>query len=779
MSALHKSKPCKSDASYCRFGNETLSKLLQAFKAQIGGVIESEDIEYVHKMRVVSRRIRAALPLFHSCYPKKEFKKWLREVKNVTRLLGEARDLDVQIAFVQTYLQKLNPDEAASLEPLLRMHKIRRNAIQATVTIGLEELQASRALEEMAESFMSIEEPASAPFDPFSVLEKAYWHISSRMDEFLAFEGCVHDETANLKQHEMRIKAKWLRYTMEVFAPLYKKRLTEEIRTIKDFQDVLGEMHDCNVWIDFLPKFVAKLKTETSRKKKNRKTAIRAKNEQAILNFLKYVKDAKATHYNHFVELWDEKIADHFFEKLREIANAGVTLGTERIAQALSNQNVKIAIFADIHANLNALETVIQDAEKRGAEVFLNAGDSVGFGAYPNEVIRLLHSKNIVSVMGNFDLEVTQKDTANKGAKKKAVDFTRKELAKSCESYLLSFPSQISFDAAGTKLLLVHGSPESIDEHIYHDTPDSRLEEFAEDSDADVIIVGHSHEQFQRQVNRVNFINPGSVGRPGDGNPQAAYAILTLSPLQVDLIRLDYDNEAAAEALRQKKFPECFAQMLLRGLPLDTIIEEDKAKKDVMLQNCKEITEASQRISATYLGNTEHSRQVTKLALTFFDSLSQVHKFGKRERCWLENAAILHDIGLSDGTTRHHKRSMEIILNDTQFPFTSEERRIVACIARYHRKGLPKPKQYNLASLNQAKVKKIMLLSGLLRVADALDYSHQSVVKTLNFQITPKRVTAQYTAAQESLLEEQAFKKKKDLFEKVFQKKLVLTWIPQ
>jgi CHAD domain-containing protein len=156
MSAPHKSKPCKSDEDYCRFGSETLSRLLQAFKEQIGGVIENEDIEYVHKMRVTSRRIRAALPLFRICYPKKKFKKWLRNIKNITRLLGEARDLDVQIAFAKAYNQKLNQDEAAGLEPLLKIHRIRRNAIQATVALGLEELQSSAVLEEMAESFRSI-----------------------------------------------------------------------------------------------------------------------------------------------------------------------------------------------------------------------------------------------------------------------------------------------------------------------------------------------------------------------------------------------------------------------------------------------------------------------------------------------------------------------------------------------------------------------------------------------------------------------------------------------
>lgn len=138
MNASNESQRCKSDASYCKFGSEALLKLLQVFKTQIEGVEKNKDIEYVHRMRVSSRRLRAAMPLFRTCYSKKKFKKWLKEIKKVTKLLGEARDLDVQIVFIQDYLQKVNsPSENSGLLPLLKNHKDRRKAIQSTVTNGL------------------------------------------------------------------------------------------------------------------------------------------------------------------------------------------------------------------------------------------------------------------------------------------------------------------------------------------------------------------------------------------------------------------------------------------------------------------------------------------------------------------------------------------------------------------------------------------------------------------------------------------------------------------
>jgi exopolyphosphatase/pppGpp-phosphohydrolase len=254
---------------------------------------------------------------------------------------------------------------------------------------------------------------------------------------------------------------------------------------------------------------------------------------------------------------------------------------------------------------------------------------------------------------------------------------------------------------------------------------------------------------------------------------------LSFNPFEVELIRLDYDVEAAAHALRKKMLPESFSQMLLRGVAIETILKEDQAKRNNMTRNCKEITKATQKASVEFNQDMAHANQVRKLALNFFDALKSQHQLGKRERCWLECTSILHDIGISQGLKGHHKNSMKLILNDTRLPFTSEERRIVASVARYHRRGNPKQGHYNLATLDRATIRKIALLASLLRVADALDYSHQSMVKALSVKDSAKKVIVQYSATSSLPLEEMAFNKKKDLFTKVFEKKLVLSWKQQ
>ena len=108
--------------------------------------------------------------------------------------------------------------------------------------------------------------------------------------------------------------------------------------------------------------------------------------------------------------------------------------------------------------------------------------------------------------------------------------------------------------------------------------------------------------------------------------------------------------------------------------------------------------------------------------------------------------------------------------------FSSEQRRIIGSIARYHRRGGPKNKHYNLACLDKETKQKIAVLSSILRVADALDYTHQSIVSQVIAKDEANSINIECMVNADPIQEEQAVNKKKDLFEEVFAKKLVLTW---
>jgi len=765
-----------TDYSYCRFGAEALAKLLQTIEAQIDGVEKSEDIEYVHKMRVTYRRIRAAMPLFKECFPKKRYKKWLNEIKKVTQFLGAARDLDVQISVIKNYIEQLQPTEPKTgIEALLEWHIDQRTYLQSNIINGLQELKESRVLQQTScYCEQIIKETASTSFNLFAVREKAFWQISPKLDGFLAMEDYVHKENEILKHHEMRIRAKWLRYTMEAFAPLYQEELSEEIKMMKNFQDTLGEMHDCDVWIERIPKFINQIENEIVTSPENEKAI--AEGNQDLLKFLDHIKEKRKNHYENFVNFWEKEKSKNAFEELRKNASAGFVAAGYRTEAELKNPYVKIAVIADIHANLNALEAVLQDAERRGITVFLNAGDVIGFGAFPNEVIQTLYSKNALSVIGNYDLEVLDKNNREKGPKKFALEYARKTLAKAYETYLRTLPSKLELEIAHKKLLMIHGTPDSVDEHLYHDTSEERFQEVAKTAGADIIVFGQSHEQFTKKAGETLFINPGSVGRPGDGNPQAAYAAITASPFSVELVRVSYNVEAAADALRKTGAPESYAQMLLRGLSLEDIIAEDKARESDMERKCTLMARSTRRVARKYWPDMKHSEQVRKLSLELFDALQDLHKLGKRERCWLECAAILHDIGLSQGPKAHHKKSLNLILNEAQLPFTSIERRVIGNVARYHRKGCPQYKHYNFKSLSSELRRKVTTLVGILRLADSLDFSHQSIVQNVEAHVAFENVTVQGSVLLNPVLEEYAVNKKKDVFEKSFKKKVVVAW---
>ena len=153
-------EPLKAE---CIFGVQRLLPLLDAFSKEIDGVKTSQDIEHIHRMRVASRRLRAALPLFASCFPEKKYQQWMEEIRKVTRALGEARDTDVQIAFLTKLLKKRDarkhtndPDNALSVRLpggvetiLLSGLQKRRLKLQTAVVSSLEKLEKSGVIDEM------------------------------------------------------------------------------------------------------------------------------------------------------------------------------------------------------------------------------------------------------------------------------------------------------------------------------------------------------------------------------------------------------------------------------------------------------------------------------------------------------------------------------------------------------------------------------------------------------------------------------------------------------
>ena len=174
-----------------------------------------------------------------------------------------------------------------------------------------------------------------------------------------------------------------------------------------------------------------------------------------------------------------------------------------------------------------------------------------------------------------------------------------------------------------------------------------------------------------------------------------------------------------------------------------------------------------------------HARHVERLSLELFTATQPLHRLAPDSKRLLERAAFLHNTGMMIETRRHHKHSFRLI-KETPLPnFTDQERHEIACIARYHRRALPNTSHAEFASLSRRARKRVSALASLLRIADALDYSHDGRVLHLAAEtelcddnVWTIALWTRPLADLEAELEH-AYEKA-DLFEKVFKRQLRL-----
>lgn len=162
-----------------------------------------------------------------------------------------------------------------------------------------------------------------------------------------------------------------------------------------------------------------------------------------------------------------------------------------------------------------------------------------------------------------------------------------------------------------------------------------------------------------------------------------------------------------------------------------------------------------------------HSHHTAKLALSLFDQTQSIHGMGEAEREWLDYASLLHDIGHHIQESQHHKHTYYLITHADLPGFSSEEIAIVANVARYHRRGLPKVKHRGFKLLNVEQRKVVLGLSAILRIADGLDRSHFSVVKAVRIDMG-KSLRLHVAFRYDPELELWTTERRKRLFEKVF-----------
>lgn len=246
---------------------------------------------------------------------------------------------------------------------------------------------------------------------------------------------------------------------------------------------------------------------------------------------------------------------------------------------------MRYALISDIHANQPALEAVLADIHGRdGVGSVYHLGDLVGYAPWPNEVCEIVVRNSIPGVAGNYDSTVAN-DYKNCGCRAenphqealahRSYEWTREHVNPDTKAFLRALPFRIDIrpaggHVAGPTVTLVHATP--LNNLIYVDDsrPDTFLAKMADAAglkSGDVLAFGHTHKPWHRIVGGVHFINTGSVGRPKDGDWRAGYVLLdvTNADVRLDIIRVEYDVEAAMQGVRESDLPREFADFLKTG----------------------------------------------------------------------------------------------------------------------------------------------------------------------------------------------------------------------
>ena len=240
---------------------------------------------------------------------------------------------------------------------------------------------------------------------------------------------------------------------------------------------------------------------------------------------------------------------------------------------------MKHAIVSDVHANLEALDAVLTDAERRGADDIVCLGDFVGYGASPNECVDRLKPRIEVAVLGNHDqaaFDPTWLENFNEEAAT-AARWTAGALRREHLDYLRQLPFSLPWRGAR----LVHASPADPEAWNYVFTPHEAVVEMDACPEA-VCFVGHSHYPGTFEVNgrsaaytrerrilgrrdRRYLIVVPSVGQPRDGDPRAGYLLWDDEAWTFEHVRLEYDLEQAIERIAGAGLPPSLGERLRWG----------------------------------------------------------------------------------------------------------------------------------------------------------------------------------------------------------------------
>jgi len=246
---------------------------------------------------------------------------------------------------------------------------------------------------------------------------------------------------------------------------------------------------------------------------------------------------------------------------------------------------MRYALISDIHANLPALEAVLDHiGSQSDIEGTYHLGDLVGYAPWPNETVALLRARGIDGIAGNYDSTVATdykhcgckyEDPRQEELSHLSFAWTKEHTSAETKKILAALPFRLDVrpnggHALGPTLVLVHGTPTLNTVYWTEDRPDSfgtQMASLAGVRAGDTIAFGHTHLPWHRDVEGIHFVNTGTVGRPKDGDWRAGYTVVEFrdGTVTVEYSRVEYDVERAMRGIRESDLPDDFADFLRTG----------------------------------------------------------------------------------------------------------------------------------------------------------------------------------------------------------------------
>lgn len=290
-------------------GIHAIDQYLRAFSKQYRAACTRGNVAAVHELRVNARRLRSTLKTYSSLYHKKEIKKLGKLFQEAAAQVSELRDLDVYIQFLVSYKNKIKSKSGqVCAREYISAIKNKRQALLYGVTRRL--IQSRPALD-TRKIIRAIKKQARRPQKQSreSLLPVFKERILKTVREILEYGPIVHHPDRKTELHEMRIKAKHLRYTLEGVGRYYDSRIKAYTAQSLFLHKILGEIHDYDVWISMVRK-------DRSLRKPG------APMKQTLKHLQKYCQRMRSNSYHRFVQRWDKLNKNRFFEDLLEFIYA-------------------------------------------------------------------------------------------------------------------------------------------------------------------------------------------------------------------------------------------------------------------------------------------------------------------------------------------------------------------------------------------------------------------------------------------------------------------------